>query len=164
MATRVGDPAKLRALAESRTLNPRPEAVVDEGFTGSPFLDPYDLVQVKYEMVRRVRVDKVPVARAAPAFGFCRQSFYAIAAALDAGGPAALVPGKPGPKGASKLTEPVMEHLEALLEADPGMKASALAAAVAECFGLTVHPRSVERALARRREARSQEENIRTGR
>ncbi|MCX4530241.1 MULTISPECIES: helix-turn-helix domain-containing protein [unclassified Streptomyces] len=163
MATRVVDPAKVRALEESRTLNPRPEQVVDEAFINSPFLDPYDLVQVKYEMVRRVRVDKVPVARAAPAFGFCRQSFYAIAAALDAGGPAALAPGKPGPKGPSKLTGPVMEHLEALLETNPGLKAPALAVVVAESFGITVHPRSVERALARRREARAhgQEENIR---
>ncbi|MET8243259.1 hypothetical protein ABZV31_01785 [Streptomyces sp. NPDC005202] len=53
-------------------------------FAASQFLDPYDLVQVKYEMVRRVRVDKVPVAKAARAFGFCRQSFYAIAAAQRA--------------------------------------------------------------------------------
>jgi hypothetical protein len=135
--------------------------VVDEVFTASPLLDPYDLVQVKYEMVRRMRVDKVPVARAAPAFGFCRQSFYGIAAALDAGGPAALVTGKPGPKGPSKLTGLVMEHVEALLEADPELKAPALATAVAEVFGLVVHPRSVERALAHRREVRSQEENIR---
>ncbi|MFD7447083.1 helix-turn-helix domain-containing protein [Streptomyces sp. NPDC059909] len=160
MAAAAGSAAKIRALRESRTLNPRPEAVVDEAFTASSFLDPCDLVQVKYEMVRRVRVDKVPVARAAAAFGFCRQSFYAIAAALDAGGPAALVPGKPGPKGPRKLIQPVMEHIEALLQADPGLKAPALAAAVAEEFGVQVHPRSIERALARRREGRSQEEEI----
>ncbi|WP_181653282.1 hypothetical protein [Streptomyces sp. WAC00263] len=54
-----------------------------------------------------------------------------------------------------------MEHVEALLAADPELKAPALAAAVAEAFGLVVHPRSVERALIRTREARSQEENIR---
>ncbi|MET8184152.1 helix-turn-helix domain-containing protein [Streptomyces sp. NPDC005336] len=164
MAAMAGGAAKTRALAESRTLNPRPESVLDEAFTGSSFLDPHDLVQVKYEMVRRVRVDKVPVARAAKAFGFCRQSFYAIAAALDAGGPAALVPGKPGPKGPTKLTDPVMEYVEALLQADAETKAPALAAAVAEEFGLSVHPRSIERALARRREARTQEENIRPDR
>ena len=44
-------------------------------FLASPFCDPRDVVQVKYEMVRRVRVDKVPVARAARAFGYCRQAF-----------------------------------------------------------------------------------------
>jgi transposase len=108
--------------------------------------------------VRRVRVDKVPVAKATAAFGFCRQSFYAIAAALDAGGPAALVPGKPGPKGPRKLTEPVMTHVEALLAADPQLKARALAHAVSEEFGVVVHPRSIERALVRRREVRSRKE------
>jgi transposase len=161
MAAGAESAAKIRALRESKTLNPRPGAVTDEAFTASAFLDPHDLVQVKYEMVRRVRVDKVPVARAAPAFGFCRQTFYAIAAALDAGGPAALVPGKPGPKGPSKLTEPVMEHIEALLRAGPDLKAPALAAAVAEEFDVRVHPRSIERALARRREGRGQEDNRR---
>jgi hypothetical protein len=156
----AGRAAKVQALRESRTLNPRPEAVVDESFAASAFLDPHDLVQVKYEMVRRVRVEKVPVARAAAAFGFCRQSFYAIAAALDAGGPAALAGGKPGPKGPRKLTEPVMAHVEALLAAAPTLKAPALAAAVLAEFELVVHPRSIERALARRRETRSREENI----
>jgi transposase len=161
MTAVAGNAEKLRVLRESRTLNPRPEAVADEAFRTSAFLDPHDLVQVKYEMVRRVRVDDVPVSQATRMFGFCRQSFYAIAAALDAQGPAGLVPGKPGPKGPRKLTEPVMTHVEMLLRAEPGLKAPALAAAVAEKFGVVVHPRSIERALARRREARSQEENIR---
>ncbi|MEC4017103.1 helix-turn-helix domain-containing protein [Streptomyces sp. H27-D2] len=160
MAAATGRTMKARALSASRTLNPRPGAVADAAFAVSSFLDPHDLVQVKYEMVRRVRVDKVPVSRAAAAFGFCRQSFYAIAAALDVGGPAALVPGKPGPKGPRKLTEPVMLHIEVLLAADPTLKARALAAMVAEEFALVVHPRSIERALARRREAHSQEENL----
>jgi len=35
-----------------------------------------DVVQVKYEMLRRVRVDQVPMARAARAFGFSRPAFY----------------------------------------------------------------------------------------
>src|SRR5215510_1178731 len=68
--------AKEAALAESRTLNPRPEAVHDEQFASSEFFDARDLVQVKYEMVRRVRVDGAPVARAATAFGFSRPSYY----------------------------------------------------------------------------------------
>ena len=63
----------------------------------SEFLDARDLVQVKYEMVRRARVDGEPVSRAAEAFGFSRPSFYAAQAALDQGGLAALVPARPGP-------------------------------------------------------------------
>jgi transposase len=148
---------KQSTLKEFRALNPRPGAVVDAGFAAGAFLDPDDVVQVKYEMVRRVRVDKVPVVQATAAFGFCRQSFYAIAAALDAGGPAALVPGKPGPRGPRKLTEEVMAFVEQLRSGDAALRSDQLARAVEREFGVTVHPRSVEKALARRREPRSAE-------
>ena len=153
MARRARD-GKAEELAASRTLNPRPEAVVDDGFQGSEFFDARDLVQVKYEMVRRVEADGVSVSAAAGAFGFSRQSYYSAARALADEGLAGLVPAKPGPRGASKLTDEVLEHLEGLREADPDVGAAALAAAVAERFGVTVHRRSVERALARREAAK----------
>lgn len=151
MTVTARDP-KMAALAASRSLNPHPEKVTDEVFLASPFCDPRDVVQVKYEMVRRVRVDKVPVARAARAFGYCRQAFYEVAAALDSGGPGALVPGKPGPKGPVKLTAPVIDRIDAWLVADAALTSKDVAGKVTEEFGFTVHPRSIERALARRRE------------
>ncbi|MET8130205.1 helix-turn-helix domain containing protein [Streptomyces sp. NPDC005065] len=157
MAGREMSDPKEQALRATRTLNPRPEAVVDALFTASEFCDPRDLVQVKYEMVRRVRVDKVPAARAVREFGFSRQVYYDAVAALDAGGPAALVPGKPGPKGPRKLTDAVMEHVETCLAADPSLRSRDLTDAVAAEYGLSVHPRSIERALARRGAARTQE-------
>jgi len=153
MARRARD-EKARELAASRTLNPRPGAVVDEGFRSAEFFDARDLVQVKYEMVRRVEAEGLSVSAAAGAFGFSRQSYYSAARALADEGLAGLVPAKPGPRGAHKLTDEVLEHLEGLREADPKMGAAALAAVVAERFGVTVHRRSVERALARREAAK----------
>ena len=47
---------KKAALARDGALNPRPEAVRDTLFTDNPFFDPADLVQVRYEMVRRREV------------------------------------------------------------------------------------------------------------
>lgn len=146
------DEAKLRALRASRTLNPRPQAVADERFADSEFFDARDLAQVKYEMVRRVEVDGAPVTTAAAAFGFSRQTYYQAAAACAEGGPAALIPAKPGPKGPRKLTDEVVEYLEQLLADDPALRPVALVDLVEERFGLRVHPRSIERALARRRE------------
>ena len=119
MARRARD-GKAEELAASRTLNPRPEAVVDEGFRGSEFFDARDLVQVKYEMVRRVEADGVPVSAAAGAFGFSRQSYYSAARALADEGLAGLVPAKPGPRGAHKLTDEVLDHLEGLRAGRPG--------------------------------------------
>ena len=105
---RIEDP-KVKALREARSLNPRPEAVIDEAFSTEEFFDPRDLVQVKYEMVRRVRVEGAAGGRAPANFGFSRPSWYAAADALDSGGLPGLVPARPGPRRAHKLTEEIVD-------------------------------------------------------
>src|ERR1700758_2019564 len=147
--------AKEAALAETRTLNPHPEAVRDEQFGSAEFCDARDLVQVKYEMVRRVRVDGTPVTAAAGAFGFSRPAYYEAAAAMGRDGLGGLVPAKPGPRGAHKLTDEVVAFARSAREQDPSTTAAQLAAAIAVRFSITVHPRSVERALARDRNTKS---------
>lgn len=106
-------------------------------------------MQVKYEMVRTNREDGASVTTAAAAFGLSRQSFYQAAAALDDGGLAALVPGWPGPKGGHKLTAEVIAWIGERKAADHALTAAQLAALVEDRFGIRVHPRSVQRALAR---------------
>ena len=114
MARRKLDP-KVEALRADRSLNPHPEAVTDEAFAGSEFLDARDLVQVKYEMVRRVRVNGETVTSTSAAFGFSRPSFYEAATAIDSGGLSALVPARPGPRRAHKLSEEVVSYMRCLL-------------------------------------------------
>jgi hypothetical protein len=65
------------------------------------------------------------------------------------------VPARPGPRGAHKLTEQILAWAEQRLAADPGLRPAQLAGPIADAFGVRVHPRSVERALARRRERHS---------
>ena len=148
MARRREDP-KVEALRAERSLNQRPEAVRDEAFLGSEFLDARDIVQVKYEMVRRVRMEGEAVSHSAAAFGFSRPSFYEAAASIDTGGLAALVPARPGPRRAHKLSDEVVAYARAQLEADPSLRSVDLVTLIEERFGVRVHPRSVERALAR---------------
>lgn len=145
----AGEDPKVEALRAERCLNPRPEAVRDQRFQGSEFLDARDLVQVKYEMVRRARVDGEPVGRAAKEFGFSRPSFYAAQSALERGGLQALVPARPGPRRAHKMSEEVVAFARERLAADPSLSSKDLAGLIAGRFGVTVHRRSVERALAR---------------
>jgi transposase len=140
---------KVAALQDARALNPHPEAVVDQEFAGSEFLDARDLVQVKYEMIRRVRVDGVSVSASAAAFGFSRPSWYAAAAALDEHGLPGLLAERPGPRRAHKLTGEVIAYLRSELAFDPSLRSTELAGRVGERFGLRVHPRSIERALVR---------------
>ncbi|HKI66816.1 MAG TPA: helix-turn-helix domain-containing protein [Solirubrobacterales bacterium] len=154
MARGAADDDKADELQRSRTLNPHPETVTDEEFRSEEFFDPRDLVQVKYEMVRRVEAEGVTAAAAARAFGLSRQTYYGARAALADRGLQGLVPGKPGPREAHKLTDEVLDDLQEQLEADPSLGSAALAGRVAERFGFEVHPRSIERALARREAAK----------
>jgi transposase len=154
MARRRPDP-KEEALRQARALNPHPEAVGDDEFASSEFLDARDLVQVRYEMVRRVRVEGETVSAAAADFGFSRPSWYAAAAALDEEGLPGLLRARPGPRRAHKLSTGIVQFLTETLQAEPDLRAPQLARRVAESFGVSVHPRSVERALERARRPKS---------
>ena len=144
--------AKAAALRRHHALNPRPDTVTDPAFVGAdPFFDRRDLVQVKYEMLRRAREEGQAVSRAAATFGFSRPSFYTAQASFETGGLVGLVPQRPGPRRAHKLSAPVVEALAAARAADPSVGSADLARMARERFGIGVHRRSVERALARRK-------------
>src|SRR5690349_24735330 len=104
MAKKPDRDPKSRALQQEGSLHPHPEQVTDELFLTNEFFDARDLVQVKYEMLRRVQSDGQPVNRAAAAFGFSRPSFYQAQATFQQGGLPALIPHKRGPRQAHKLT------------------------------------------------------------
>ncbi len=146
--------SKVEALRQQGCLHPDPERVSDPLFASCDFFDCRDVVQVKYEMVRRVRADGQPIGQTATAFGFSRPSFYQAQAALEREGLAGLVPKKPGPRRAYKLNTEVMDFLQKLLSEEPSLRSSELARQLRQRFGLQVHPRSIERALARAKKKR----------
>lgn len=140
---------KLGELRKRSALHPHPEKVSDELFAKLEFFDPRDAIQAKYEMLRRVRVEGLSVARAARDFGFSRPTFYKALAAFDREGLPGLLPGKPGPRSAHKLSPQVMILVKKLLSRAPSLTAPELAERLRERLDLHVHPRSIERALAR---------------
>jgi transposase len=146
--TRRRDP-KRDALKRSNALHPHADKVTDALFHGSDFFDRRDLVQVKYEMLRRVRYEHASVVEAASAFGLSRPSFYEARAAFEQHGLRGLLPRKRGPRRAHKLAPPIVEFARRALDADPALHSKDLARRIAEQFKITVHPRSVERALDR---------------
>jgi transposase len=146
--------SKLEALRRHGCLHPHPEHVTDPLFDGSDFFDARDLVQVKYEMLRRVRVDGQPITETAAAFGLSRPSFYQAQVGFDLEGLGGLLRKKPGPRRSHKLSAEVVEFLESLLSADASLDPALLAQRVLDRFGTKVHPRSIERALARQKKNR----------
>jgi transposase len=150
--SKEGQDLKRETLRQLGVLNAAAEAVSDELFLSHEFFDPRDLVQVKYEMLRRVRIDGQSVSQAARDFGFSRTAFYQALSLLRQQGMPGLIPKRPGPKQAHKLNDAVLEFIERQRRgADEVLRPDALAKMVRKEFGLSVHPRSIERALSRRR-------------
>jgi len=142
--------SKRKALREHGALNARASEVKDPLFQNSDFFDPQDLVLVKYEMLRRVRVEGSSVAAAAKAFGFSRVAFYQAMAAFQKEGLPGLLPRRRGPKAANKLTDAVLEFIDRQRAGDSNLRVPQLAVILRRRLHLAVHPRSIERALARR--------------
>ena len=140
---------KSATLRAQGALHAHPETVTDPLFAGHEFFDARDLAQVKYEMLRRVELEGASISQAATAFGLSRPSFYQARTAFAQAGVAGLAHRRPGPKAAHKLTAPVLAYVQQLRRDDPEIGGVALAAQVAGRFALTLHPRTIERALRR---------------
>lgn len=141
---------KLNSLRKTATLNTRAGKVRHPLFSGEGFFDARDLLQVKYETVRAVRVEGCSIVQASRDFGLSRPTVYEIKNSFEKAGMAGLLPQKRGPRQAHKLTEEVVEYIEKERQSDSDLKAADLVVRVKKRFGMQIHSRSLERALERR--------------
>ena len=145
-------PAKIEALRQHGALHPHPNLVHDGAFREGEFFDARDLVQVRYEMLRRHQVDGKTVSAVAGAFGVSRQAFYTTEAAFEKMGVSGLLPRRRGPQRAHKCTDEILEFVEQWRAASPTERD--VTKAIQERFGVSINPRSIDRALARRKKKR----------
>lgn len=138
---------KSAALLDNGTMNPSPGKVADPRFRESEFFDPRDLVQVKYEMLRRVLVENASVTDASSEYGVSRPTYYQAKVSFNEAGISGLVPKKPGPRGPHKLQGEVLHFVQSQHVPGRPVRARALAKLVREKFALDVHARTIERAL-----------------
>lgn len=140
---------KKKNLIEQGTLNRRAHLVKDQIFEDNPFFDKDDIVQVKYEMLRKVDKENAPVSSTSEQFGFSRPVFYEAKKKFDENGISGLVPSKRGRKTAHKMTDQILVFIE-----DQGdISAKKLAPLIKKKFGISVHPRTIERAVNRKKKS-----------
>ena len=142
---------KTDRLRELGVLNAKPQRVRAPWFASSDFFDPSDLVQVKYEMLRHAAQEGVTKVASASLFGVSRPTLYQAQAAYGRDGLAGLLPLAHGPKSAHKLNASVMELIEQHRQTGGPMQARELAKLVQSKMGISVHPRSIERAIVRKK-------------
>lgn len=148
MAKHKSKPEKTSELEISGTFNKKHPCVFDELFQESEFFDPRDLVQVKYEMLRRVKKDNWTVTRASETYGFSRFAYYQIETGFTERGLFGLLPKKKGPQRSHKLTDEILTFVNDLVE-EKDHSPKELAEIVRHRFAIDVHPRSIGRAMVR---------------
>ena len=89
--------SKAESLRQQGALNPHPQKVADPVFLRGEFFDPRDLVQVKYEMLRRVRVEGASVTQVVSGVRVLASRFLPGPSALPQRRLARLDPSTPGP-------------------------------------------------------------------
>ena len=82
-------------------------------------------------------------------FGFSRVAYYQILSAFETDGIAGLLPHQRGPRHAHKLSEEVMDFVMAQHVGGATLSSKELVYLVRKKFGITVHHRSIERAIKR---------------
>ena len=138
---------KTQRLQQSGTLNPNPEKIVDPLFADSEFFDPRDLLQVRYEMVRRS--EEAPLRDTAERFGASVPTCVRANRAFREGGLQALIPQRRGPRGAHKITPEILAFVEDYRARHGTVGSRKLVPLIAEHFGVSIHPRGLDKALAR---------------
>lgn len=139
-------------LKREGTLHPSPGKVQADLIAQSPFFDANDLVQMKYEMLRSVSAEQQPAAEAARMFGLSRVAYYHARSQYENHGLAGLLPRRRGPKHPYKFSTEVMTFINEQLAASGGPPDwNLLAEKIEAKFGVKVHPRSVERAVKRKK-------------
>lgn len=142
--------AKRKALQAAGTFNSRAAHVRHPLFQQSPFFDPEDLLQLKYETLRAVELEKCPIAKAARDFGLSRPTIYEAQSQLQQQGLEGLLPHKRGPKAAHKLTDEILRYAQEQAAAESAIKAEELSRRVRQRFAVKLHPRTIQKALERK--------------
>ena len=131
------------------TLNRAPENVIDPMFVAGDFFDARDLLQVRYEMVRLVRIGQATLAQAAARFGVSRPTCFRMVKAFDSAGLQGLIPAPRGPRGPHKITPQMLRFVDDYRARHGRVGARRLVPLIEAEFGVRVHPRGLEKALER---------------
>jgi transposase len=140
--------SKTHFLAQRGVLHPHPEQIQDALFHGGIFFDTRDLIQVRYEMVRRHRIDGQSVPQVARSFGVSRQSLYLLIRTFRDRGLLGLFPHKRGPKTAHKCTDEVLAFVRVRQSLSSPPTLDEIVIEVWEHLGIRIHRRTLERRLA----------------
>ena len=145
---------KIAQLKENNSYNKKADKVSNKLFLTNPYFDSYDIVQVKYEMLRAVKNDKLSVSGTSKQFGFSRTAYYKIEKHFNEKGIDGLCFKKTGPKAPAKVTEDLLNFAANLKSQQPNITNAEIIEEIRLQKGVTIHKRSLQREKAKKKRIR----------
>ena len=138
---------KTEFLRSEGLLNPRPERVIHPLFETVEFFDPFDLPQVRYEMLRAARVDEVSVVEACRQLGFSREYFYRLERAFVERGYVALLGSPKGRPPLLALNQEILNFIVHRKLEEPRVSGERLRKEILKLYKVDCSRRTVERII-----------------
>lgn len=141
---------KEESLKSSNTYNPKSNRINAPCFADNEMMDPHDLLQVRYEMVRSIELDNKPIKDICSEFGVSASTARRYVKDLKEGGLIALVPEKKGPSGPTKLSKEAAGFIDNYLKEFPKASGGKVHRALETKLHTGVSKRTVERYLLKK--------------
>ena len=140
---------KSKNLKKFGCINPSPEKVKDICFNSNSFFDPEDLMQVKYEMIRKVKTNESNVTQACRDFGFSRVSFYKILKIFDEFGISGFIPKTTGPTKGHKLTPEIHDYIKDIISKPMKISAKEISRIIKDVYSVELSIRTINRCITK---------------
>ena len=140
---------KSQFLAKEGLLNPKPERISSPLFQTLDFFDPFDLPQVRYEMLRAARSDTMSVAEACRLFGFSREYFYRLERMFMQRGYVALLGSSMGRRPLLALNQEIVNFIIHRKLEQPQLSGENLRQEILRLYKVDCSRRTVERIVGK---------------
>ena len=143
----AGERSQTRSLAGTRNFKPPAPRRDRPIICRRRFLRSQRIVQVKYEMLRRVQSEGHSGDGCRDGFRLLATLVLSSSVGLRGGWACRIGSAQRGPKQAHKLTDEVLDFIIETRQKQPHVRTAELVRLIQERFGTKVHPRSIERSL-----------------
>jgi hypothetical protein len=140
---------KYEFLEKEGLLNQKPERISPSLFADNDFFDPLDLTQVRYEMLRSARIEKIPVAKACKLFGFSREYFYRLERNFMAHGLVSLLGSPKGRRPLIAINQEIVNFIVHRRIDNPKLSGDDLRKEILRLYKIDCSRRTVERVIER---------------
>jgi transposase len=147
----MSEKSKTEFLRKEGLINLRPDRVTHDLFNKYEFFDPLDLPQVRYEMLRIVRVEKISVTEACRLFGFSREYFYRLEKNFISHGYASLLGASRGRRPLIALNQEIVNYIVHRKMTDPTLTGERLRLELKTNYQVDCSRRTVERIIEKLR-------------